>query len=103
MRTNVKLPIKKTRPTGKTTSVFMSGNSQAVRLPEGFRFEGKRVFIRRDTVSGDVILSSKPRGWDHFLSVAANTDSAEFEGFLEDLDRDQEPAPDKDYFAGWEE
>lgn len=41
MRTNVKLPAKKVHPTSKTTSVFMSGNSQAVRLPEGFRFEGK--------------------------------------------------------------
>ncbi|MBX6962802.1 antitoxin [Alcaligenes faecalis] len=103
MRTNVKLPTKKAHPTSKTTSVFMSGNSQAVRLPEGFRFEGKRVFIRRDQVSGDVILSSKPRGWDHFLNVAANTDPAEFEGFIEDLNRDQEPAPQKDPFAGWEE
>ncbi len=30
-----------------TTKVFMSGNSQAVRLPKAFRFEGSRVRISR--------------------------------------------------------
>jgi antitoxin VapB len=31
----------------KTTTVFTSGNSQAVRLPKEFRFDSKQVFIER--------------------------------------------------------
>ncbi len=31
----------------RTTTVFTSGNSQAVRLPKEFRFDSKQVFIER--------------------------------------------------------
>ena len=45
----------------KTAKLFLNGGSQAVRLPAEFRFEGlKEVYIRRDSVTGEVILSSKP-------------------------------------------
>lgn len=37
--------------------LFFTGRSQAVRLPKDYRFEGTEVFIRRDPVIGDVILS----------------------------------------------
>ena len=37
-----------------TAKLFMSGRSQAVRLPKEFRFEGKEVRIRRE--GGQVIL-----------------------------------------------
>ena len=40
--------------------VFMSGRSQAVRIPAEFRFAGKEVYIRRDPRNGDVILSQSP-------------------------------------------
>jgi antitoxin VapB len=39
--------------------VFMSGRSQAVRIPAEFRFTAKEVFIRR-TPAGDILLSPKP-------------------------------------------
>jgi antitoxin VapB len=39
--------------------VFMSGRSQAVRIPAEFRFTTKELYIRR-TPEGDVILSPKP-------------------------------------------
>jgi antitoxin VapB len=39
--------------------VFMSGRSQAVRIPAEFRFTAKELYIRR-TPGGDIILSSKP-------------------------------------------
>ncbi len=39
--------------------VFMSGRSQAVRIPAEFRFTAKELYIRR-TPGGDVILSPKP-------------------------------------------
>ena len=40
--------------------VFMSGGSQAVRIPARFRFSGSEVYIRRDPKSGDIILSQSP-------------------------------------------
>ena len=40
--------------------VFMTGRSQAVRIPAEFRFSGSEVYIRRDPRNGDVILSEGP-------------------------------------------
>jgi antitoxin VapB len=54
---------------GQTAKVFMSGGSQAVRLPASFRFQTDEVAIRRDPVSGDVILSPRPAGWSTFLAA----------------------------------
>ncbi len=54
--------------------IFTTGRSQAVRLPMEFRFDGKEVFIRRDPMSGDVILSRKPPSWQGFLDAIANTE-----------------------------
>lgn len=42
--------------------VFMSGRSQAVRIPAEFCFAGAEVYIRRDPRNGDVILSQAPTG-----------------------------------------
>ena len=41
------------------TTVFQSGNSQAVRLPKGFRFQSKTVEIFRR--GDEVVLREKPR------------------------------------------
>jgi antitoxin VapB len=40
--------------------VFMTGRSQAVRIPAEFRFSGSEVYIRRDPKNGNVILSEGP-------------------------------------------
>jgi len=40
--------------------VFMSGRSQAVRIPAQYRFSNSEVYIRRDPKNGDVILSQAP-------------------------------------------
>ena len=40
----------------RTAKLFMTGRSQAVRLPKEFRFEGKEVEIRRDPATGGVLL-----------------------------------------------
>ena len=37
--------------------LFSNGGSQAVRLPAEFRFDGDDVDVRRDPLTGDVILS----------------------------------------------
>jgi antitoxin VapB len=62
--------------------VFMSGRSQAVRIPAEYRFTSKEVYIRRDAQSGDVILSQAPDSWN---DVYAALDKAGFpEEFLAD-------------------
>lgn len=46
----------------KTAKLFKNGNSQAVRLPKEFRFEGTEVYVRRQ--GSAVILLPMERGWD---------------------------------------
>jgi antitoxin VapB len=55
----------------QTAKVFATGRSQAVRLPLEFRFDVAEVFIRHDPVTGDVVLSRKPRDWQGLLDVVA--------------------------------
>lgn len=45
-----------------TAKVFMSGRSQAVRLPKEYRFEGDEVLIKR--VGDAVVLLPRTRSWD---------------------------------------
>jgi antitoxin VapB len=49
--------------------VFMSGRSQAVRIPAEYRFATNEVYIRRDPQSGDLILSEAPGGWDEIFAA----------------------------------
>jgi len=54
----------------KTAKVFKTGRSQAVRLPKEFRFDVSEVFIRRDEMTGEVVLSPKDSGefiWKEIL------------------------------------
>lgn len=75
-----------------TAKLFVTGRSQAVRLPRAYRFEGEEVFIRRDPLTGDVVLSRKPQSWDGFLQKAASTSVPE--DFM--ADRQDPPAPERD-------
>ena len=56
----------------QTAKLFTNGRSQAVRLPAAYRFDTHEVFIRKDPVSGDVILSRRPDDWSGFLAAAAH-------------------------------
>ncbi len=73
--------------------VFMSGRSQAVRIPAEYRFTQKEVYIRRDAQTGDIILSQKkPKSWEE---VFAALDAAEIpDDFL--ADRGDDPPPVRD-------
>jgi antitoxin VapB len=72
--------------------VFMSGRSQAVRIPAAYRFSANEVYIRKDAQSGDVILSQVPGTWDE---VYAALDRADFpDDFL--TERSQGPAQNRD-------
>ena len=57
----------------KTAKLFKNGESQAVRLPKEFRFEGDEVLIKR---SGNaVVLLPKKKSWDSLVeSLAQFTD-----------------------------
>lgn len=56
-----------------TAKLFMTGRSQAIRLPKEFRFEGTEVYIRRDAITGEVILSQKPASWADFFELTDHT------------------------------
>lgn len=49
--------------------VFMSGRSQAVRIPAEFRFSTDEVYIRRNPQNGDLILSQAPANWKEVFAA----------------------------------
>jgi antitoxin VapB len=53
-----------------TARVFMSGNSQAVRLPKEFRFKGPEVEIFRR--GEEVVLREKARGMARVFEIIAS-------------------------------
>jgi antitoxin VapB len=53
-----------------TARVFMSGNSQAVRLPKEFRFKGSEVEIFRR--GEEVVLREKARGMARVFEIIAS-------------------------------
>lgn len=81
----------------QTAKIFVTGRSQAVRLPLEFRFDVSEVFIHRDALTGDVVLSRKPTDWQGLLDVVAQNKD-------EDLlvERRQTQAR-RDPFEGWQE
>lgn len=83
----------------QTAKLFKNGRSQAVRLPAEFRFEGDEVSIRRDPVTGEVILSPVNKtlaAWFELRDrLLPQIPRAELETFL--ADRDQGPATERDW------
>ena len=75
--------------------LFTNGGSQAVRLPAEFRFEGDTVDVRRDPLTGDVVISSPRATWDDYFAWVRTLDLPD--NFLADR---QQPADDmRDPFA----
>ena len=54
--------------------LFNTGGSQAVRLPAEFRFEGDEVDIRRDAMTGDVVLSKPMASWEEYFDWVRTLD-----------------------------
>ena len=74
----------------RTAKVFMSGRSQAVRLPAEFRFGCKEVLIEK---KGEVLLlKPKPSGWEDFFGRTGTVPH----DFL--ADRDDLPPQDRKLF-----
>jgi virulence-associated protein VagC len=71
--------------------VFMSGRSQHVTIPVGFRFRSSEVSIRRDS-DGNIVLSEVPNVAEVFSAL----DAARLpDDFMSDADRDRRPAEDR--------
>jgi antitoxin VapB len=43
-----------------TAKVFITGNSQAIRLPKAFRVDAREVWITKDEGTGEITLKPKP-------------------------------------------
>ena len=71
----------------QSAKLFMNGRSQAVRLPVNFRFDCDEVFIRRDELTGDVVISKKPDSWDDFFELLDSFDVPD--DFMLERDNDE--------------
>ena len=71
----------------QTAKIFLTGRSQAVRLPREFRFDTPEVYIRRDPATGDVILSRRPASWEGLFALDASAGVPA--DFLSESDRNQ--------------
>ena len=86
--------------TNRTARLFTNGGSQAVRLPAEFRFEGEEVYVRRDSRTGDVILSLRPRmRWADIVALRQTLGPVP-DDFL--ASREQS-VQNRDPFADWSE
>lgn len=90
--------LKKAKKSPQRAKIFMNGRSQAVRLPKEFRFDYGRdeVFIRKDSKTGDVILSRIPASLDAFFELQKKTSIPD--DFL--TDREQPVLSDKNPLDG---
>jgi antitoxin VapB len=83
----------------QTAKLFKNGRSQAVRLPAEFRFEGDEVLIRRDPVTGDVILSPRNKTFEEWLALRdrllPQIPQEDLDNFM--TDRDQGPPTERDW------
>ena len=75
----------------ETAKLFMSGNSQAVRLPKSYRFSGKEVAIKR--LGNAVVLLPKEDPWQVLFDA--------LQDFPEDLniERDRQPPQERESIA----
>jgi len=78
----------------KTAKIFQNGQSQAVRLPKEFRFEGNYVFIKKegDTViliqqknSWDMLFNSLDKFSDDFMVTREQLEIEKREEFLDEI------------------
>ncbi len=73
-----------------TAKIFITGRSQAVRLPKAYRFDTQEVFIER---KGDAVILrpkfSKDEWWERVQACLA-----QFEGFPEEIERERGPLQD---------
>ncbi len=74
----------------ETAKLFKNGQSQAVRLPKNFRFEGDKVFIKK--VGNAVVLFPTNNSWQSLFES--------LDEFSDDFmaDREQPPEQEREEF-----
>lgn len=83
--------------------IFVTGRSQAVRLPLEFRFDVPEVFIRHDPLTGDVVLSRKPTDWKGLLEVVAHNREEDLLIERRKPSAGKKTKSRRDPFQGWQE
>jgi antitoxin VapB len=78
-----------------TAKIFMTGRSQAVRLPKEFRFEGEQVRIRRE--GNAVVLEPLSADWAWLDAIERPVDADFLEG-VSDRPTEHQDRPDLDFF-----
>jgi len=68
----------------KTAKLFKNGDSQAVRLPKEFRFQGTEVFLQR--LGNAVVLLPKTKSWETLIGSLAKFPS----DFMSDREQPRE-------------
>jgi antitoxin VapB len=77
--------------------VFMNGNSQAVRIPQEFRFDTDQVEISRNR-DGDLVLHAVPLKRGQALRAALEDLDQDFVEILEAGQREQLPVQEREDF-----
>ena len=63
----------------KKAKLINNDGEQVVILPDEFRFSCSEVYVRRDRLTGDVVLSAKPASWEEFFGASDKVNvSADF-------------------------
>lgn len=75
--------------------VFMNGNSQAVRIPQEFRFDTDQVEIFRNR-EGDLVLHALPVNRGQALLAALNGFDEEFANILTARQHEQLPMQERE-------
>ncbi len=79
----------------KIARVFMSGRSQAVRLPKEFRFATDRVIIRRE--GRHVVLSPLFKDWDDYFKNSTPLPD-DFEAIMAEMRKEELPLEEREPF-----
>ena len=82
-------------PKRKFARIFMTGRSQAVRLPQEFRFDTDRVAIRRE--GANVILSPPYKDWADYFERAPRV-GEDFVAAMEEMRRNPLPLEEREPF-----
>lgn len=81
----------------KKAKLTNSDDGQVVILPDEFRFTCSEVYVRRDRLTGDVVLSAKPASWREFFGAADKVKvSADF------MLRREQPIETRDPSQAWD-
>ena len=78
------------------TKIFNNGNSQAVRLPKEFRFEGKEIILRK-VANGVLLMSQDKNIWKNWFDNLEEF-SEDFTKILDSREINQNTQKQEDLF-----